>query len=355
MIKILFVGETWRGSSARSLREGLEMIPNAIIEEVAEDHYFPRHRKKLLRGINRLLRSWQVEEFENNILAKIGSFYPDVLLVYKGSAIGKRFLMKVKKVGLFVVNVFPDASPHAHGKKLREAMGFYDLVISTKPFHAANWNLIYGYMNRCLFVPHGYDPAMHYWPDTPEVQDLDVVLAASWRPEYHELMLKFAVATSELRIRVALSGPGWYERRSAFPSDWEFDGPFYGRNYCHWLRRGKIVIAPVQSKMAIRGVQQPGDEDTTRSYELAAAGCFFVHKRTPYIQAVYDELAEVPMWDSAEELAGLVQRYLPLAADRLAMAARAHRRAVPEYSIPTRAQKVFEIIDDQLNIRQGLQ
>ena len=354
-MKILFVGETWRGSSARSLREGLELIPGLTIDEVGEDHYSSRYQGKVLRGIDRLLRRWQIAALEHEILSKINSFKPDVLIFYKGSAIRARFLRALKRGDVRIVNVFPDLSPHAHGRALREAMGLYDLVISTKPFHPARWQSVYGYGNPCLFVPHGYDPAVHYWIDTPCSQDFDfdLVLAATWRAEYHELMSKLAIALDGMPIRIALSGNGWRQRKSNFPDNWQFDNANVGRAYGTWLRRGKIVIAPVTTQIVIEGVRQPGDEDTTRSYELAAAGCFFLHRRTPHIQTVYDEQSEVPMWDDAKELADLIRRYLPLESERRAMAAKAHARAVPAYSIPSRAKDVLAILQRHFELENS--
>lgn len=355
MFRILFIGATWKGSSARSLREGLELIPDVTIDEIGEDHYCPIYESKILRGFNRLLKRWQIAEFEKDIIGKIESFQPMVIVVYKGECVRACFLKLLVETGIKVINVFPDQSPHIHGSNLRESMGIYDLVISTKTFHPVRWKSIYGYDNQCVFVPHGYDPAVHYWSGASAAQDLDIVLAASWRPEYHKLMLDFAVAVGGMSMRVALSGPGWKERRGDFPPNWEFEGPFYGRAYGTWLRRGKIVIAPVHTQVAVHGVEQPGDEDTTRSYELAAAGCFFLHRRTAYIQTVYDEQVEVPMWDDASELVALVRHYLPLESKRAAMAERAHRRAVPAYSIPSRAKKVLEMIQTQVGSAGGLQ
>ena len=350
-MKILFVGETWKGSSARSMREGLDLIPGVLIDEVGEDHYRPHYKSKILRLLNRISSRWQIADLEDEILRKAGSFEPDVLLVYKGNAISAHFLQKIKTKDLLLVNIFPDLSPHAHGKALHSAIGFYDYVISAKPFHPAKWQSVYGYSNLCICVPHGYDPAVHYWTNAPDLQEFDVALAASWRKEYHELMLEFASAIGGLPIRVALSGPGWRERRAEFPPNWEFHGSFSGRSYGTWLRRAKIVIAPVHSQVVVNGSLQPGDEDTTRSYELAAAGCFFLHRDTPYIRTVYDEQTEVPMWKDAQELARLVQEYLPLESKRRDMAAKAHRRAVPAYSIPSRALQVHAAIQEYLNIR----
>jgi spore maturation protein CgeB len=143
-------------------------------------------------------------------------------------------------------------------------------------------------------------------------------------------------------VRVGIVGSGWAERRDALPSEWEVASSLTGRAYGEWLRRGRIVIAFLHRDVVIDGRRQPGDEDTIRTYELAAMGCFFVHRRTPFVQTVYDEHLEVPMWNDAEELAALVLRYLPLEDERRAMAARAHARAVPAYSFPNRAGQILE-------------
>ncbi len=108
------------------------------------------------------------------------------------------------------------------------------------------------------------------------------------------------------------------------------------------MRRGRIAIGLVHRDVLIDGVRQPGDEDTIRTYELAAMRCFFLHRRTPYAQSIYDERTEVPMWDDAVELAALVSHYLPLDAERRAMAARAQAKAVPAFSIPNRAKQVLQ-------------
>lgn len=340
-IRILFVGETWRGSSARSMREALELQSGVVLDDVGEDHYLPKHRSKALRGFNRLLRTWQVDDLEQEILAKLKAARPDVLMVYKGNGVRADLVRRVKREGIATVNIFPDFSPHAFGVALREAIGEYDLVVSTKPFHPPGWSAIYGYANRCVCVPHGYDPAVHYWDRPAERQSIDVVIAASWRPQYHAIVQALAREPSISSLKVGLAGAGWKERADEFPVAWELAGPLYGRAYGEWLRRGKIAIAPVHRDVVVNGVRQPGDEDTTRTYELAASHCFFLHRRTGYVQTVYDERTEVPMWDSPQELVSLIKHYLPRADERQAMARAAHARAVPAYSIPGRAAQVL--------------
>ena len=126
-----------------------------------------------------------------------------------------------------------------------------------------------------------------------------------------------------------------------------------GRAYGEFLRSAKIAIAPVNREVVIRGVKQPGDEDSTRTYELAAAHCFFLHQRTDYVSTVYDEQNEVPLWGDATELASLVRRWLPDETGRRSMAAKAHARAVPAYSIPQRAASVLQHIKQLIKARNA--
>ncbi|MBK9241942.1 MAG: glycosyltransferase family 1 protein [Acidobacteria bacterium] len=343
-MNILFVGDSWQGSTARSMREAMAVFPDIRLDDLGEDHYFPVGKSLVVRGTNRLLRPWHRTELEAAILAKIAARRPDCLLVYRGGGVCAEFVRHIRRMGVFTANVFPDYSPHAFGAVLKSSMGEYDLVVSTKPFHPAGWKSIYGYDNPCVCVPHGYDPALHFWPDPPGDPDFDLVLAATWRHQYQVVMQQLAGLCQDLRLKVGIVGSGWRERRDGSEPGWEVAPALTGRAYGEWLRRGRIVIAPVHHDVVIRGVRQPGDEDTIRTYELAAMGCFFLHRRTPYAQTVYDEQTEVPMWDDADELAEVVRHYLPRAGERADMARRAHARAVPAYSIPARARQVIEQI-----------
>ena len=342
MVKILFVGDTWQGSTARSMREALTALPDVIMHGIAEDHYFPGGTSLVTRARNRLLRPWQVRRLHRAIMAALRTQQDHVLMVYKGHAVPAATIQAAKRAGVFTVNVFPDYSPHAYGAQLKAAIGEYDLVVSTKPFHPAGWKSIYAYDNRCVFVPHGYDPAVHLWPAPSTEHDFDVLLAATWRQQYQDVMQGLWKALAGRPVRVGIVGSGWTERRHELPQEWHVAPALTGRAYGDWLRRGRIVIAPVHREVIVDGVRQPGDEDTIRTYELAAMSCFFLHRRTPYVQSLYDERTEVPMWDNAEELAALVLRYLPRAEERREMAARAHARAVPAHSFPNRARQVLD-------------
>lgn len=347
-LKLLFVGETWNGSSARSLRDAFCTTGGVELDDIGEDHYRPKGRTLYTRGMNRLLLPLYRRELATEMLRRCRTLRPDAVIVYKGNLVSAHTVAAVQAMGVRVINIFPDASPHAHGKSLREAMGEYDLVISTKPHHPDHWNTTYAYTNPCVCVPHGYDPEVHYWADPPGLQDIDVVIAASWRPQYEALMAEVGRLLPDPNVSVALAGPGWAEHRDRFPAHWQFPGPIFGRAYGEFLRRGKVVIAPVHTDVVIDGKQQPGDQDTTRTYELASAGVFFLHRRTPYAQQVYEDGRECGFWSDAAELVEKIRHFLPLEAERREIAAAAHRRAVPAYSVPARAREVLAHIEKLL-------
>lgn len=247
------------------------------------------------------------------------------------------------------VNVYPDLSPHAHGRAHRIAVGAYDLVISTKQFHSAHWRATYGYRNPCEFVPQGYDPKLHLVTTPVAAQAWDVVLLATWRPEYGRLVRDLARELGDTRVRVAIGGNGWENRREDLPREWVLLGGVDGRRYVETLRMGRICLAPLTRDMVVDGERQPGDVDTTRTYELAAAHCFFVHRRTEFVTSLYDERLEVPMFDDAAELAAHIRWFLPREDARREMAAAAHRRAVPAYSLDARAGEIVSLLRRHLD------
>jgi glycosyltransferase involved in cell wall biosynthesis len=337
-MRLLFVGDSWLGSNARSLREALVRHSSIELLEVNVDHYHPIGRSLVSRIANRILNPLHLSELKTDIRAACKRFRPDCAMFYKGSEFSSEF---ISDLGVPVVNYFPDCSPHAHGARLADAMGNYNLVISAKSFHPALWRDVYGYSNECVFVPHGYDPNIHLRKSYSTNKDLDIVLVATGRSEYHSLMIELSKKIGNLPLRVAIAGASWARMRGVLPSGWDLVGPEVGIGYTELLSRGKVILAPVQRQILIDGKPQPGDEDSARTYELPAANCFFIHRRTDFVKTIFDEETEVPMYDSPEELGEKIIHALRNSdRQRQAIASAAHRRAVPNYSIDARANQI---------------
>ncbi|MEO7916126.1 MAG: hypothetical protein ABIR16_00660, partial [Dokdonella sp.] len=125
------------------MREALARRGDIELDEINEDAYLPKHRARWLRGIHRLLGPQYRRELGEAVLARVARLQPDVVMTYKGNPIDASLLGRIKACAphVLTVNVYPDYSPHAYGLRHREAVGAYDLVISTKPFHPAAWSL----------------------------------------------------------------------------------------------------------------------------------------------------------------------------------------------------------------------
>lgn len=343
-MKILFVGDSWLGSCARALREALRRRDDIVLDEVNEDLLFPSPSDRLLRALNKATRTLRQREFDRVVMQHLRAFRPDVLMVYKGAHVGHELVRMAQDLGALAVNIYPDCSPHKQGEVIKQAIGCYDLVVSTKRYQPELWEAVYGYHNPCVFVPHGYDSDLHLRREPVSRPMYDVALVATWRAEYGQLMRGFARHLGDNNVRVAIGGRGWRRDRDHLPSHWQYPGGGHGQSYVEAIRSARICVAPVTREVVVDGKPQPGDVDTTRSYELAAANCFFVHRRTEYMQSVYDEEHEVPMFDDAAELAARVRYYLAHPDERRAMAAAAHERAVPSYSIDERAGAILQVV-----------
>jgi glycosyltransferase involved in cell wall biosynthesis len=343
-MKIAFIGESWQGSCARSMREALARRSGVELFELDEDAWFTNPKALWLRIVKRITEPAYIQEFNERVLRLIQDSSPDVLMTYKGNFVRKKLLEEVRKLGVPTVNIYPDCSPHAYGEAHKEAVGLYDLVVSTKQFHPQFWNEVYGYSNRCVFVPQGYDPRLHLVETPPLLPKYDVAMIATYRSEYGRLMSDFASAASDLDIRVAIGGNGWGTARPQLPRHWELLGPVQGRGYVSLIRNAKICIAPLSREVLVNGKPQLGDVDSTRTYELAAAYCFFLHRRTDLVQELYSA-KEVPTFDTAAELAEKVRYFLENDEARLDFAAAAHSRAVPAYSVDLRAEEILRLVN----------
>jgi hypothetical protein len=352
-VKILFVGDSWAGSSARAVREALRRQDDVILDDIGRDLVLPLYSYHPLRGINRLLWPLQVRELKRQIRLACEDFSPDVVVIYKGGGLDAAFLSEIRTNFAPVVNIFPDASPHLFGDEFKEAMGQYDLVISAKRHHPPLWSSLYGYANRCVHVAQGYDPLLHLRHEPVREAPHDVVLVATYRPEY-EVLLNELTQLARRPLSIAIAGGGWKERNLRIPGV-DISGPKHGAAYVEWLRRGKIVLAPVMRVVAVDGPAQPGDEVTDRTFQCAAAYTFFVHLRTAGASQIYDERTEAPMYDDARELIGHIEAFLDDAPARLRFAEAAHRRAVPAYSIDNRAAEIIGHLSTVLSRRDDRQ
>jgi glycosyltransferase involved in cell wall biosynthesis len=341
-----YVGESWLGSCARSFQEALSRA-GLTLEVVHDEPYFPKWRNLALRGALRAGRPLLQHEYHKAILDKVQANNSVLVIVYKGTHLGAKFIKTLQARGCRVVNVYPDCSPLPHGSGLRLALGCYDMVVSTKVWHPEAWRPLYGYDNPCRFIPQGYDPALHYRPLTFERGEYDIGLVATYRPEYGRLILQLAKDGQLAKHSMAIYGNGWTPVRHYLPAGWEVLDAVQGHAYMRALSLAKVYIAPLTREVLIDGRAYPGDEDSTRTYELPAAGCCYVHRRTDYVRTLFEEDKELLLFDSPEELAEKLKMALSDASLRRSLRESAQIRAVPRDSLDLRAAAFLTLLQHE--------
>src|SRR4051812_45138829 len=117
-MKILAIGPLWRGSNAGGMFRALSR--QGCLIEVIDEFYFIglQTKRKLTKIAERVIRPWQVDEYNNAIRKKITLFGPHVVFVYKGAFVRPATLQFAKHNNCKVVLFYPDVSMTAHGPNI---------------------------------------------------------------------------------------------------------------------------------------------------------------------------------------------------------------------------------------------
>ncbi len=309
------------------------------------DSIFPKWRALPLRAGMKVGAPLIARDLRRAVLDKLDQLGPAVAVMYKCAQVDHLLLKEIRFRGTRTVNVYPDCSPLAQGKTLRSALGHYDLVVSTKHWHPKAWHATFGYTNRCEFVPHGYDPALHYSAiDEGLTQPIDVLLIATYRAEYANLMIALSRLPGMGELHFEVHGDGWEKIRNLTPKNWRIGRGVHGHSYRRLVSLAKICIAPVTREVVVDGISYPGDDDTTRTYELPAMGAFVIHRRTAYVASLFEERLEMLMYGDAIELAEHIHWAIRNPDSRRSIRVAAQRRCIQRDSLDQRAKALVQLL-----------
>ncbi|MFM6272342.1 MAG: hypothetical protein ACKPFA_38550, partial [Dolichospermum sp.] len=101
------IGEEWRGSNASGLFNAFSRMGFSI-EIVNELKFVSLSPVSVGAKIaNRLVRYFQVKDFNLQVSRIANRLNPDLVLIYKGSFVYPETILSIKKNGIPVVNFFP--------------------------------------------------------------------------------------------------------------------------------------------------------------------------------------------------------------------------------------------------------
>ncbi|MBZ5534091.1 MAG: glycosyltransferase [Acidobacteriia bacterium] len=339
MLRILFIGENWYGSNARSCAEALRRLGCNVLDVDAQT-FFPQPRLFASRVVGRLVRPRLVREFNDYILATAEQFKPDILLAFKGNFVLANTLKAIGARGAALYNYYPDTSAFSHGKWIPQSLPEYDCVFYTKPFWYKDVSRQLKLKAGC-FVPHGYDPELHKMVklDPRDIQDFgcDVSFIATHTAYKEEAVKGLLHLRPNLNLRTW--GGGWKERCRTKELRRCVQGlPLLGESYTRAIQAAKINLAIMSGQ--VQGASQ-GDHTTSRTYIIPACGGFMLHERNPEVLGLYEEGKEIECFESAQELAEKIDYYLANPEERERTARAGHARCVPAYSYDSRMSELI--------------
>jgi spore maturation protein CgeB len=340
MLRILFSGENWYGSNARSCAEALRRLGCQVLDIDCQT-FIPQVSQLTSRAVRRLLWFRLVAEFNDHILRIAESFRPDMFVAFKGNYIHADTLKSLCNRKIPLYNYFPDTSAFNHGGWLPKSLPQYDCVFYTKPFWYTDV-IKRIRLKAAVFLPHGYDPELHRTAelDARDITDYgcDVSFIAITYSRYKEKILDGLI---RLRPNLDLHvwGGGWASRVKSLELRKYIKGFLLpGELYTRAIQAARINLAIMNGP--VNG-SSSGDLTTSRTYTIPASGGFMLHERNAEVLELYTENKEMACFDSVEELAEKIDYYLAHVVQRNNIARAGHARCVPTYSYDNRMAEIL--------------
>ncbi|MEJ8278254.1 CgeB family protein [Pseudonocardia spirodelae] len=296
-MKVLFVGDDWTGSNARSLADGFREAGHDVVVVDSTPVTLPRRLSPpwLYKRATGRRAPWDVEAVHRRVEQAAAALRPDVLLAFNAMHLDQARLLATP-AGRHV-HYSPDdvsnpvnTSP-AYLRHERE----WDLVVTTKRHNVAE--LTARGVARVLFVRSAYDPAWHRPVARREDRCYLVGFVGALRPDRRDSTVALARRHGG---RMLVRGPGWRAVPELRGTGATVAGPVYGERF-------SAVVAQVRANLVLLNSDNR-DTHTCRTFEVPAAGGLFVGERTDEHAELLDDGSECFLFSSPGELEAILAR-----------------------------------------------
>ena len=331
-LRIVVIGESWHGSSCTGLARGFRAGGHAV-ELIGLDTFFPTVDRSLAaRALRRALAPFCRTQYNRSMLAAVHRLRPDLVVVYKGTAVAPATLADFQRRGVWLCHVMPDVGVEGHWLLDPRIFGYFDHVFTTKSFGAAYFRERHGVRN-VSFLPHGFDPQVHR-PRAPHPsRPVSFIGSATPRKEAYLRRLADAVGWENLDVW----GEGWGGVRTDALRRSVHGAAVYGDFYAAAVSGSRINLGLLYEG---HPGDPSGDLTTERTFHIPACGGFLLHERTAELADYYEEGRECACFSSPDELVEKVSWYLRHDDERVRIARAGHLRCVRENALSARADAI---------------
>ncbi|WP_194818321.1 glycosyltransferase [Nocardia sp. XZ_19_385] len=294
-MKILYIGDDWVGSNARSLADGFRQAGHEVVVLDSTPVTLPARGSApwVYAKLADRRAPWQVERLHAEIDRAATAFRPDVLFVFKGVHLDQRRLLDTP--ARLRVHYSPDdvANPENTSPEYLAHEAGWDLVVTTKRHNITE--LEERGAGRVLFVRSAYDPAWHHRTARRGTREYLAGFIGVCRPDRRDQLVDLARHYGD---RMLVRGPGWRRIPELRGTGATVGGPVYGQQY-------STVVAGITANLVLLNSGNR-DTHTCRTFEVPAAGGLFVGERTDEHAELLRDTVECFLFDNPDELRGIL-------------------------------------------------
>ncbi|WP_040834630.1 CgeB family protein [Nocardia brevicatena] len=334
-MRILFVGDDWLGSNARSLAEGFRRLGHEVIVVDSTPVTLPPRLSPswsyAKTGDRRA--PWTVDRVHTRLERAAAELRPDMVFGFKSVYLDQTRLLETPAA--LHVHYSPDdvSNPVNVTADYLAHESEWDMVVTTKRHNVAE--LTERGARRVLFVRCAYDPAWHHLAARRSTRQFLVGFIGACRPDRRPGMVSLARTYG---AKLLVCGPGWRRVRQLRTTRAAVAGPVYGEDFA-------ITVASVTANLVLLNSENR-DTHTCRTFEVPASGGLFVGERTDEHAELLDDGTEAFLFSSRDELDEILER-CSLYPDQAAKTAEAgYRRIVGGANTYTdRAKEILRALD----------
>ncbi|MDM7486855.1 glycosyltransferase [Rhodococcus sp. CSLK01-03] len=316
-MRILFIGDDWVGSNARSLADGFRQAGHDVVVVDTTFVTLPaRFSPPWIYSKTRGQRApWDLDVVHHRIESIAADFRPDLLFCFRTVHLDQHRLLGTP--ARLHVHYSPDdaSNPYNTSPGYLRCEREWDLVVTTKRHNVPE--LIDRGARAVKFVLSAYDPAWHHLSARRDPRRYLVGFVGNCRPDRRDTTVALARRYGE---RMLVRGPGWRRVPALRRTRAVVGGPVYGEHF-------SASIASIAANLVFLNSDNR-DTHTCRTFEVPAAGGLFVGQRTGEHAALLAEGRECLLFSDDDEMLEILRWCEQHPEQARAIAEAGHRRIV---------------------------
>lgn len=343
MMRILYVGDLWHGSTALHRMIALQELGHKVVGIDTTPPVSNTDRRLITRILRRCGYPPDLAKANRQIISLNESDCFDILWVDKGLTISPTTLLTVRKYrpACRIMSYSPDdmLNPRNQSHRYLDSVPIYDLHVTTKTHNISELKMLGA--RDVFFVAKGFDPNVHkpmqLSVDEQRSWGADVGFIGDFEQNRYRLML----AVADSGIDVVVRGPRWDRYVNSHPHLLVKPGWIVGKEYAKAISATKINLGFLRKANR--------DRSTTRSIEIPACGAFLLAERTDEHLDLYTEGTEAEFFEGKNELIAKITYYLHHEAERTRIAAAGRTRClVSGYSNHDQLKTVLDYLASKM-------